>query len=257
LCYFLKGQLGVRSCGEGIQMGKHRLIAGTGLVLALLTFFGLTGPASAQRLGYYPGYRGGIYGGGYYGGVYGAGYFGTYRGGYAGAALYGFSPYGGALYGGSLSGAAYLGTSPYISGYGLNAPYAHAYPYAPYASAYRPYSGLPDFGTGSPSATVPPFRLPKPSAAKDDKGHVVVNVPRANAELLINGNKTSQRGKVRRFVSDALAKGRSRTYKFTARWKEHGTEVERTKTVTLRAGEREVIQFTNSSGKKKQRKKKE
>ena len=67
---------------------------------------------------------------------------------------------------------------------------------------------------------------------------MVVRLPRANADLLINGNKTKQRGKVRRFVSDPLAKERSGTYQFTARWKEQGTEVERTKTVTLRAGER-------------------
>jgi uncharacterized protein (TIGR03000 family) len=231
-------------------MNKHNLAPSMGAVLAALAFFDMAVPASAQGLGYYPGYRagyyggGGLYGGSLYGGGYGAGYFGIYRGGFSGAGLYG----------GNLTGAAYLGTTPYVSGYGMNAPYAHAYPYAPYASAYRPYSSLTEFGSGTAAPTGRVFRLPDftdASAGRDDKGHVVVRLPRANAQLLINGNKTKQRGKARRFVSDPLAKGRSRTYKFTARWKEQGTEVERTKTVTLRAGQRKVVQFKNSSGKKK------
>jgi uncharacterized protein (TIGR03000 family) len=235
-------------------MGTHRFAPGTAAVFAALAFLGTAVPASAQRLGlYYDGYRGAFYGGGYYGGAYGAGYFGAYRGGYSGAGLYGMAPYGGAIYGGNLTGAAYLGTSPYIAGYGMYAPYAHAYPYAPYASAFRPYSTLPDFSTGSTSRALVPFRLrqSRDATAKDDKGHVVVKLPRANAELLINGNKTHQKGKSRRFITDALAAGRERTYKFTARWKERGTEVQRTKTVTLRAGERKTIEFTNSSGNKK------
>jgi uncharacterized protein (TIGR03000 family) len=76
-------------------------------------------------------------------------------------------------------------------------------------------------------------------------------LPRANAEVFIEGNKTEQKGKSRRFVSAAIPEGRTRTYKFTARWKEKGTEVERTRKVTLRAGQHKVIQFTPSSRKKK------
>jgi uncharacterized protein (TIGR03000 family) len=234
-------------------MIKPRCGAGTAVVLAVLGFFGRPDPVAGQGYAYYGGSRGSLYGGGYLGGSYGTGYFGVYRGGYAGG-VYGLSPYGAGVYGNPAGGVAYLGLSPYLGGYGLNAPYAHAYPYAPYASAFRPFTGLPEYGSSLTSPTVPRLRirdLRTTTPTGDDKGHVVVKLPRANAELLIDGNKTEQKGKSRRFVSAAIAEGRTRTYQLTARWREKGTEVERTRKITLRAGQHRVIQFTAAPRKKK------
>jgi uncharacterized protein (TIGR03000 family) len=231
-------------------MSRNKWIMGAA-VITVLSFFGIPTTALAQGLGYYPGYRMGFYGAGYsgyYGGGYGAGYFGRYRAGY-----YGASPYGASIYGGSYTGAGFLGTSPYLTGYGLYAPYAHAYPTAPYSGSYGPYSSPLEYGNSPYPPTLPNFDLRYSRGATprvDERGHVVVRLPRANAQLLINGNKTRQKGKTRRFVSDPIRKGRSETYTFTARWKEKGTEVERTKKIALRAGEDKVVKFANSSGNK-------
>jgi len=234
--------------GKDQPMISHRCATGIAVVLAVLGFFGRPETGAAQGLAYDGGVRGSMYGGGY-----GAGYFGVYRGGYAGG-IYGLSPYGAGVYGNPAGGAAYLGLSPYVRGYGLNAPYAHAYPYAPYASAFRPFTGLPEYGSSLTPLTVPRLRIRDSRTTTptgDEKGHVVVKLPRANAQLLIDGKKTKQEGRSRRFVSPAIPEGRTFTYKLTARWKEKGHEIERTRKVTLRPGQRKEIQFPPGSRKKK------
>jgi uncharacterized protein (TIGR03000 family) len=190
------------------------LVAGFGLVL-------IAEPASAQRFGMYGGYARGYYGGafpGYYGrpGGYGWGYPGYY-------------------------GSSYL--YPYSYGYSLYAPYI----YTPYTTTGPTYY-LPGGLTTGPYPT--PMRPNSGSAGvgrTDDHGHLVVRLPNANAEIRINGQPTTESGKIRRYVSGRIRPGKKRTYKVTARWEENGNEVERTKTVVLRAGQHKTIRFTEAT----------
>jgi uncharacterized protein (TIGR03000 family) len=71
---------------------------------------------------------------------------------------------------------------------------------------------------------------------------VRVSVPAA-AELLVDGVKTAQTGADRLFESPPGEPGREVRYELTARWVENGAPVERTRTVTGKAGEAVRVDF--------------
>jgi uncharacterized protein (TIGR03000 family) len=71
---------------------------------------------------------------------------------------------------------------------------------------------------------------------------IAVRVP-PNAELWFEGKKTTQTGPVREFQTPSLALGQEYTYNVRARWKEGDRDVEQTRKVTLRAGDRLGINF--------------
>jgi uncharacterized protein (TIGR03000 family) len=75
-----------------------------------------------------------------------------------------------------------------------------------------------------------------------DPNAVVISlrVP-ANAEVLIDGNKTSQNGAVRDFVTPPLETGRQFSYDIKARWSENGRPVERERHVNFHAGDRLMV----------------
>jgi uncharacterized protein (TIGR03000 family) len=156
-------------------------------------------------------------GGRYYGGGWG-GYYGGW-GGY-----YGY-PYGGRslLWGGyGWPNRGYYGGYPYYDNY--------------YGDNYYAPSNVVPFD--SSSATAPTVR-PQPSI---DPNAVVISlrVP-ANAEVLIDGSKTSQTGPVRDFVTPPLETGRQFGYDIKARWTENGQPVERERHVNFHAGDRLMV----------------
>ena len=72
-----------------------------------------------------------------------------------------------------------------------------------------------------------------------------VRVP-ANAEVWVEGDKTSQTGAVRHFSSPALTPGKTFTYDLRARWTgADGKAVDRTKQVKVQAGARVGVDFNN------------
>jgi uncharacterized protein (TIGR03000 family) len=70
-----------------------------------------------------------------------------------------------------------------------------------------------------------------------------VRVP-ADAEILFEGDKTSQTGANRAFVSPALQPGRTFTYEIRAKWTgTDGKPVEQTRQVKIQAGVRTLVDF--------------
>jgi uncharacterized protein (TIGR03000 family) len=190
--------------------------AGAALVAALGLLL-MPDTAAAQRYGMYYGYPGGYYGG------LGPGYYGR--------------PWG---YGWGWPG--YYGSSfayPYSYGYSAYTPYYSYTPYTAPSTTYYPY-------TASSLFSAPGTRPNAGSAGvgpTDTAGHLVVRVPKRDAEIRINGKRMTQTGTTRRFVSSRIPPGRKRTYKVTASWTDHGKEVQRSETVVLRAGQRKTVRF--------------
>jgi uncharacterized protein (TIGR03000 family) len=75
---------------------------------------------------------------------------------------------------------------------------------------------------------------------------IEVRVP-PGAEVTFDGEKTTQMGGLRPFVSPPLTAGQPYSYKVTARWQEGGREVVRTRTVKFQAGERVGVDLTRPS----------
>jgi len=178
---------------------------------------------------------GGCYGGGCSGGGYGCsggGYGGCWGGGGYGCAG------GGYMYGGMSYAGGYYGYSPYSGT-----------TYAGYAQYGAPvYSGglTSDYGYGVPTgqgdiryyddSNMNRERLGAPQASGDAPATIVVRLP-ADAKLMIDGNPTTSTQGVRTFVSPPLQPGRDYQYTLRAEVMRDGKKVERTRDVTVRAGQ--------------------
>jgi len=162
-------------------------------------------------LGYgYPGYYGGGYGYGNYPsrGYYNYGYAPSY--GYSYAPSYGYTP--------SYS----YGTN--IDTYSV--PQYYAAPASEYSSAY-------------PADTT--------DARREDPNAVTLNVRvPPNAEIWVDGDKTSQKGSLRQFTSPPLTPGQNYNYEVRARWTENGREVNQVRNVPVHAGDRLTVDFLNA-----------
>jgi len=221
-------------------------------------------PAFAQRggRGGYGGHRGGY--GGYRGG-YGGGY-GGYRGGYYGNNWGGIgigiglgSPYYGGYYGNGWGGLGYgLGLN-YLGGYRGYGGYANVAPYYDSYSTVTPYySSSVDYGQVAPSTYSTPVVTGTYSsssayspaeqnaytspATSPNSALLSIMVP-PDAAVSIEGQPVSQSGARRTFYSPPLEPGQNYTYTVTARWPENGQTVERTRTVSVRAGQETVVDF--------------
>ncbi len=80
-----------------------------------------------------------------------------------------------------------------------------------------------------------------PSEASDTV-LITVRVP-ANAEILIDGNKMTQQGTLRQFVSPTLERGSTYSYEVQAKWTENGQEVNRTQKVEFQPGQQRSVDF--------------
>jgi uncharacterized protein (TIGR03000 family) len=66
---------------------------------------------------------------------------------------------------------------------------------------------------------------------------IELQVP-ADAQVWFNGEKTTQTGTLRHFVSPPLTVGRQYTYEVRAAWKESGREITESRRSSFRAGDR-------------------
>lgn len=76
---------------------------------------------------------------------------------------------------------------------------------------------------------------------------LTVEVPERNAQIWIDGSRTSQTGTVRRFLSPPINPGSNYTYDIKAQWTENGHTVDQTRTVRVRAGERVNVDFNTQA----------
>lgn len=155
----------------------------------------------------------------------GRGYGSYYGRGYYGPGNYGRSYYGRGYYGGYY-GRGYYGYSPY--GYYYGQPYRY----------YRPKGyGVPAYSSGISTVGY--------SEAVGGPAVVTVNAPKT-AAVWFAGIKATQEGPKHKFRTKHLDPGRKYNYNVKARWTDkNGKTIEKTKTVTLTAGKRKVVNFLN------------
>jgi uncharacterized protein (TIGR03000 family) len=72
---------------------------------------------------------------------------------------------------------------------------------------------------------------------------IAVRVP-ADAEVLVMGAKTEQKGTNRLFASPALEAGKNYTYELKAHWTQNGKEFNETRSIGVQAGQRARVDFT-------------
>ncbi len=78
------------------------------------------------------------------------------------------------------------------------------------------------------------------TAAREMPVYLDVRVP-GNAEIVIEGEKTTQTGPRRLFISPPLAPGKNYTYELKVKWMQDGKEVNQTRTVPVTAGRRVLV----------------
>jgi uncharacterized protein (TIGR03000 family) len=208
-------------------------------------------------------HHGGFHHGGYYYPHHGYGFYGPYRPGLY--APYGFYrpyyPYGGALAAGGLGFGLGLGLgyglgSYGAGGYGLYRPYyggttivnPTTVVVAPPAAGLPPVGGAgvpPVGGAGVPpvaGAAVPPGNQTPPPP--DNAAHLQLVVPQ-NAEVVFNGDATTQTGTLREFVSPPLTPDKSYDYAILVRYPDaNGKTVNDRRVIHVRANDWFRIDFT-------------
>lgn len=92
---------------------------------------------------------------------------------------------------------------------------------------------------GLPRAALAP---PPPPDVDPGAAILTVRVP-DGADIWISGKKTKQQGELRSFVTPALDRGHIFTYEIHARWKDAAGDVDRTREVTVRSGDRLTVDF--------------
>jgi uncharacterized protein (TIGR03000 family) len=130
--------------------------------------------------------------------------------------------------------------------------YGPRYNYRPYRYTYsRPYYSTPYYSGAYyyepgyvTQNTSPSYQSFYPSEAQDDnRAHIRVLVPDADARVSFDGSTTQQRGMERMFVTGALSSGSNYYYTVRATWNEGGREVTREKQVQLRPGQEVIVDF--------------
>ena len=114
--------------------------------------------------------------------------------------------------------------------------------YSPGYTVYGPgpFYAAPSYSYGSfsPEHTVAYYC----SAADDHAAVIDVRVP-ADAVIQFDGRQTTTTGPERRFVSPPLTPGKEYVYQVSVRWHKGGREVTRTRSPSVRAGERLNVAF--------------
>jgi uncharacterized protein (TIGR03000 family) len=130
--------------------------------------------------------------------------------------------------------------------------YPDGYGYGNYPGGYASFYGVPATYPEGPYAGEVP-RADSPTQDNQRRGQplpsvnenavlIAVRVP-ANAEIWFDGSKTSQTGQVRLFTTPPLEPGHEYSYEVHARWNESGHDVDRTRKVTVHAGDRIGLNF--------------
>jgi uncharacterized protein (TIGR03000 family) len=182
---------------------------------------------------------GGFHGGGFHGG-FGGGYGGFGRGfGGFGRGFGGFYPFFGGLglgYGLGYGGLGWYRPYYGYGGYGYGAPYSSDY--------YDYYSGY-----YAPPTTTTVTVEPSEEQQSDNAAHLQLIVP-DNALVWFDGDKTTQTGPMREFVSPPLTPGKSFTYDVRVKYmKPDGQVVDETRPIHVRANAWWTVDFTKPTPK--------
>jgi uncharacterized protein (TIGR03000 family) len=197
---------------------------------------------------HFGGYQGGGFHSGYHGGSYVHPSYGYRNSGYRG---YGYYPYYSSgyypLYGG-YSGdygtyydpSLYLGSSP-----------AYSPTSDPFDEEWRSNFAVPASptfnGPVTPNVTTSQA-APVPAAPSASAALLTVRVP-VDAEVLIDGQRTTSTGAVRQYRSPPLEPGSAYTYEVQARWQVNGKAVTQTHRVEVSAGAHATTTFPTPSAK--------
>lgn len=161
------------------------------------------------------------YGYGYYPGYYNSGYYPT---------RWGYSP---AWYG-----------NYYSPGYALSTGNG-SYPSYAYSSDYYSTPAMP-YSYSSPADSSSYYNYGSLSRDEANTARLNVRLPDPDAQVWVENSPTQQRGTQREYVSPPLNPNKSYTYEVRARWMENGKEVQRTKSVPIRANGSATVDFTAS-----------
>jgi uncharacterized protein (TIGR03000 family) len=93
-----------------------------------------------------------------------------------------------------------------------------------------------------PTSPYTPYDLPVEPPLAATELRLSVRLP-ADAAVWVNGAATTQTGGDREYVTTDLEPGKTYVYRIKAQWMENGKPVEKTKRVSVRSGERYVIDF--------------
>ncbi|HEV2948301.1 MAG TPA: TIGR03000 domain-containing protein [Gemmataceae bacterium] len=133
--------------------------------------------------------------------------------------------------------------------------YYNSYPY--YSDSYPSdygYDSSPDYGYSAPSysssplgevSTTAPATPPAQPSIPDNAVLIGIRVP-DNAQIWVDGEKTTQTGTFREFVTPPLELGQQYSYDIKARWTENGQEVVRDRKVTFHGGDRLMVNMTTA-----------
>jgi uncharacterized protein (TIGR03000 family) len=83
-----------------------------------------------------------------------------------------------------------------------------------------------------------------PEKVAKEPARIEVRLPVADARVSFDDQKTMRTGMVREFETPSLTPGATYTYQVRASWMSGGKEISRTQKVSVRAGERAVVDFT-------------
>jgi len=224
--------------------------------LLAMGIFALTPSVQAQHHGG-GGHSGGGHGGGHspahvsggahWSGGHNAGHWSggaVHHGGYYHGGYYGYRPYYGYGYWPYYG----FGLGSYLFPYANN--YSNSYYSAPFYGDSAPYyDTYSDQNYVTPSYTYPSAQssyttpeLVVPAALNQARMEVIV--PDPNAEIWIQGAKTTTMGTRRVYVSPELSPGRSYTYTIKGVWNRNGGMVTEQRNVSVTAGATVVIDFT-------------
>jgi uncharacterized protein (TIGR03000 family) len=173
-----------------------------------------------------------------------------------------------------LSPFGYVARFPFASGQA--SAYVSSYPPAPagnvvprttriYAYTTRPFYGAPgypfpgspyvqrqridDFDTSAVNTALarqsnyPPPENTSAKSSNTGPAHLDVRVP-ADAELWVDGKKTTQTGTARTFSTPDLKPGQDYAYEMRADWQDRDRKITQTRRVTFHAGENVKVDFT-------------
>jgi uncharacterized protein (TIGR03000 family) len=201
---------------------KRSILVGVGL--ACLTLLLAAETAQAQRWIGRRAYNRGIYAGGVGGGYYNQGW-----GGYYGR------PFG---YGGYGYGYPYLGNTGIYTG-----------PGGYYTGASTFASTIPTMvSTPGMTTTQSYYAGPNQMPADPTVARIRVLLPKADAQVMFDGNATQETGTDRLFVTPSLPTGKDLYYTVQASWMENGQRVSREKRIQVRPGDNLTVDFQTPAG---------
>ena len=125
---------------------------------------------------------------------------------------------------------------PWYYGYGYDS-------YGAYPSGYTSFYQGPAIYPDQQQGAYANLGAQAPTPSRDENtAMIAVRVPQ-NAEIWFDGHQTSRTGTVRQFETPPLQPGEEYGYDVRARWNENGRQIDRTRHVTVHAGDRFGLNF--------------